>query len=125
MNAANGGILDAVVVAAVTAVTIALALWSAKMIGRWFTRSVAHSFSEQVVEVMAPDMARLGNRLGQSIDELRMTNTTEHRADQARLTAVEHRLDAVEDRLVALDGRLPYRPPGTRSRQSDNESENP
>ena len=125
MNAANGGLLDAVIVAAATAVTIALALWSAKLIGRWFTRSVARSFSEQVVEVMAPDMARLGNRLGQSIDELRVTNTTEHRADQARLTAVEHRLDAVEDRLVALDGRLPYRPPGTRTRETDPESETP
>lgn len=123
MNAANGGLLDAVIVAAATAVTIALALWSAKLIGRWFTRSVARSFSEQVVEVMAPDMARLGTRLGSAIDELRMTNTTEHRADQARLTAVEHRLDAVEDRLVALDGRLPYRAPGTRTRESDNEGD--
>ena len=125
MNASNGEIANGVLIAAITALTIAVVLWASKAIGRWFTRSVARSFSEQVVEVMAPDMARLGTRLGSAIDELRITNTTEHHADQARLTAVEHRLDAVEDRLVQLDGRLPYRPPGTRTRETDPESETP
>ncbi len=123
MNATNGDIITGMIVAAGTALTIALVLWSGRLIGRWFTRSVARSFSEQVVEVMAPDMARLGTRLGQSIDELRISNSAEHRADQKRLAAVEERLDAVEDRLVALDGRLPYRPPGTRSRTTDQEKE--
>ncbi len=117
----NANTVHGIVIAATTAITIALVLWAGRALGRWFTRSVAHSFSEQVVDVMAPDMARLGNRLGQSIDELRMANTAEHRADQSRLAAVEERLDAVEDRLIALDGRLPHRPANARTRESDTE----
>ena len=123
IDASNAEIIQGVVVAAITAGTIAIVLWIGKLIGRWFSRSVARSFSEQVVEVMAPDMARLGNRVGQAIDELRISNTAEHQADQKRLSAVEDRLDAVEDRLVQLDGRLPYRPPGTRSRVTDPDQE--
>ncbi len=120
MNEWNG-----VLIAATTALCIALALWAGRIIGRWFTKSLAHSFSEQVADVMAPDMARLGNRLGQSIDELRIANTLEHRADQARLGAVEDRLDAVEERLIALDGRLPHRPTNARTRETDNEGNTP
>lgn len=123
INATNVEIVQGVLVAAITAGTIAIMLWMGRLTGRWFSRSIARSFSEQVVEVMAPDMARLGTRLGQAIDDLRVANTAEHLADQARLTGVEHRLDAVEDRLRQLDGRIPFRPPGTRSRMSDNEGE--
>jgi len=114
---------NGVLIAATTALCIALSLWAGKLIGRWFTKSLAHSFSEQVSEVMAPDMARLGNRLGQSIDDLRISNSFEHRADQTRLSAVEERLDAVEDRLIALDGRLPHRPANARTRETDHQEE--
>lgn len=121
MSATDGEIATGVIVAATTALTIALVLWMGKIAGRWFVKSLSHSFSEQVVEVMAPDMARLGNRLGQSIDELRVSNTAEHRADQKRLSGVEERLDAVEERLIALDGRLPHRPTDARTRETDTE----
>ncbi len=116
MNATNGDIATGVLVAAITALTIALALWFGKIAGRWFTRSLAHSFSEQVVEVMAPDMARLGTRLGSAIDELRMANTAEHYADRTRLTAVEVRLERIESQLG-------IRPPDTRTRATDTEKE--
>ncbi len=99
MNATNGDIAQGVLIAAVTALSIALVLWMGKIAGRWFTKALSHSFGEQVVEVMAPDMARLGTRLGTAIDELRVSNTAEHIADQKRLTAVEHRLEAVESAL--------------------------
>ncbi len=116
MNASSGDVVTAVLVAAITALTIAVVLWMGKVAGRWFTKSLAHTFGEQVVEVMAPDMARLGNRLGQSIDELRLSNTFEHRADQARLTLVEVRLAAVEHKLG-------IRPPDTRTRATDTEGD--
>ena len=121
MSATSDNVLGGVIIAATTAITIALVLWAGRLLGRWFTKSVARSFSEQVVEVMAPDMARLGTRLGQSIDELRESNTAEHRADQTRLSGVEERLDAVEERLIALDGRLPHRPTNARTRETDTE----
>ncbi len=116
MNATNGDILTGVIVAASTAVTIALALWMSKLVGRWFAKSVARSFGEQVVEVMAPDMARLGTRLGTAIDELRISNTAEHHADQARLSAVEVRLERVESKLG-------LRPTDTRTRITDHEGD--
>jgi hypothetical protein len=114
MNATNAEIINGVIVAAATAVAIALVLWIAKMFGRWFTSALARSFGEQVVDVMAPDMARLGNRLGQAIDELRVANTNEHNADQARLASVEHRLAAVESKLG-------MRPQESRTRVTDKE----
>ncbi len=114
MNATNGDIAQGVLIAAITALSIALVLWIGKLVGRWFTKSVARSFSEQVVEVMAPDMARLGTRLGSSIDELRIANTAEHYADRTRLTAVEVRLERIESQLG-------IRPPDARTRFTDSE----
>ncbi len=125
MNASSGDVVTGVMIAAITALTITLVLWMGKIAGRWFTKALSHSFGEQVVEVMAPDMARLGTRLGSAIDDLRESNTLEHRADQARLTSVEQRIAAMEEstdtRLMAIESKLGMRAPDARTRAGDQE----
>jgi hypothetical protein len=113
--------VDIVVGAALVAIASFIAVKVVGTIVRWFMHALRHTLAETVSDVVAPDLARLGNRLGSAVDELRVANTNEHRADQARLAAVEDRLDAVEDRLVALDGRIPHRPSDARTRVTDQE----
>ncbi len=113
MNATNGDIAQGVLVAAITALFIALVLYMGKVAGRWLTKALAQTFGQQVVEVMAPDMARLGNRLGQSIDELRVANSDEHRVDREQMKEFGTRLAAVESVLG-------IRPTDARTRAGDN-----
>jgi hypothetical protein len=92
--------------------------WIGRKIRNWFMGM----FAEAASAAVAPDLAHLGHRLGTSVDELRIANTTEHRADQARLGAVEIRLDAVEARMASLESRLPGRLPNIRTRITDIET---
>lgn len=111
MDASKSDVLLAAVLVPVASLA---AVQTARRIGRWFDRAFRRAFAETVSEVVAPDLARMGNRLGQSVDELRQQNTREH-----RVTAV--RLGKIEERLEALEGKLPGRPPGYRTRSTDKE----
>lgn len=92
---------EVVAVAVVVPVVAAVAVWSARQIGRWFAKSLARSFADTVSEVVAPDLSRLGVRLGTSLDELRTANAQEHTEVQRRLRDLE-RLAA--EIVVRLDG---------------------
>lgn len=117
----DGDIVNGVLVASITALTIGVVLWMGKVAGRWLVKNLARTFGEQVVEVMAPDMARLGTRLGSAVDELRIANHAEHTEVQHRLGGVENRLTDVEHRLTTIEHRLDIRPPEARTRVTDKE----
>src|SRR5436190_1631497 len=81
----------AVFVPTVSLTVSALIYFLAKKLGRWFVAAVERSFGQVVLNVMAPDMARLGIRIASSLDELRESNSEDHRQTGLRLTAVETR----------------------------------
>jgi len=97
------------------------AVWAARHVGRWLMRSMSSSFGQVVLEVMAPDMAHLSTKVTASLDELRVTNTTDHTRVQTRLDGVDVRLVEVESRLAAVETKLNIRPPDLRTRATDQE----
>lgn len=106
---------DIVGVAVIIPVLSAVVLWTVKRVGRWLTAALTASFASTVSEVMAPDLIRMGVRLGQSIDELKLTNSAQH-------VEVEHRLSEVEHRLAAVESKLATRSPDARTRATDKEN---
>lgn len=106
------GASDIILAAVLVPVLSLAAVQIARRLGRWIDRAIRRAFAETVSEVVAPDLARMGNRLGQSVDELRQQNAREH-----RVTAV--RLSKIEDRLEVLESKLPGRPPSYRTRSTD------
>lgn len=105
-----------------------VALWAARRIGRWFTRSVSRSFAEVVLEVMAPDMAHLSTKVTGAIDDLNHMNTVQHAKVQgelvevkSELVGVKGRVSDVESRMAKVEALLNIRPPDARTRATDTE----
>jgi hypothetical protein len=117
----SGWAVFALVVPAVSLTVSALIYFLAKKFGKWFVAAIERSFGQVVLNVMAPDMATLGIRIASSLDELRESNSEDHRQTGLRLTAVEGRQTDVEHRLAAVEKKLNIRPPETRTRLTDTE----
>lgn len=112
----NGDRGEIVAFAVLLPILTAAVMYAARRAFRWFAKALARSFADTVAAVVAPDLARMGTRVGQSVDELRQQNAREH-----KVTAV--RLGGIEDRLSALEGQL-IRPADARTRATDNQEEN-
>ena len=110
---------DIVALAIIIPVLSLTAVWAARRLGAWLTKSVANSFGQVVLEVMAPDMAHLSTKVTTSLDELRWANSADHTAVQVKLGVVDERLTDVESRLHAVESLLNIRPPGARTRATD------
>lgn len=110
---------DWVGIAVIVPIVTMAAVFFARRSAKWFVAALEHSFGLVVLNVMAPDMARIGTRIAASLDELRISNTADHIATGQRLAAVEERQTDVETRLAAVENRLQMRPPDLRTRITD------
>lgn len=123
--------LAKIVGAAVIIPTVSLfVVWCVRRIGNWVAKSITITFAETVRDVMAPDMARLGTRLGQSVDEMKDTNTRDHARVRDRLGEVEAELARIKLGLKLVDADLAMvkaslglRPPSARTRATDHPPE--
>lgn len=113
--------VDVAIGAGIVALASYLVVKVARAVGRWFTKALMRTFAETVSGAVAPDLARLGHRLGTSVDELRASNAVEHTEVQRRLGDVETRLHDVETRLVGVESHLTIRPSDERTRATDKE----
>ena len=88
-----------------------VAVQGAKRIWKWLAAAMKRSFAETVRVAVAKDIAAMGSRVGKSIEELRQSNTADHRRVQNRLAEVENavnsKLNDVEARLASIEERLP------------------
>ena len=116
----------AIIIPIVSLVVVALS----KRLWRWFAKAIDRSFGDTVRNAMADDMAKmataddlahLSTKVASSIDELRQSNTADHRRVQNRLAEFENavtaqfaaadgRLEAIEERLPRLERRRPVNP---------------
>ena len=114
---------DWVTVAILVPVATLAAVAAAKRIGAWLEHALTRTFAETVRDVVAPDLARLGSRLSQSVDELRQQNHREHAITSVRLQDVDQGLTELGERLTVLEERL-ARPSDARTRATDHQEGN-
>ncbi len=96
----------AVPVVSVAAVAVSKSTWRAACrAGRWAKREAREAVSESLAEMVSPDIKRMGDSLGGSLDALRAENREQHAAVETALATLSSRVDGLDGRLTALEER--------------------
>lgn len=97
----------ALVAAAVIIPLVSLIVVSGgKWVGRWLRRAMIDSFTDAVRDIVTPDIKRMGDSLGASLDQLREESRADHAMVTERIDVQTTRIDILTERIDRIDSTV-------------------